>query len=162
MIDFQKINELMTMAFNECERAEFDDEVPVGAVLYFPNTGAIFLSHNTKEKNQNPIEHAEVNVINEASKFYGSWRFNNSILITTFEPCTMCMAIIIQSRVQKVIFGAYDFKGGAISLGFNLHQNLKLNHSVEVIGGINHFDCSKKLSNYFRKKRDNYNSKVIL
>lgn len=155
-MEFHKINYLMSIAYDEAYEASIEDEVPVGAVITNSHGDIIAKAHNTKEKNQFVCDHAEVLAIKEASKALESWRLNDCSLFVTLEPCPMCMSAIQQSRIKNVYFGAYDQKGGAISLGFNIHQNPALNHNVNIFGGFRHIQCSKMISNFFKQKRRRY------
>ncbi len=146
----------MQSALLEAEKAYSQDEVPVGAVVVDEAGKVLSMAHNQKEKAHNPCGHAEILAIQEACKKEEDWRLNGCTLFVTLEPCTMCMGAIIQARIKTVIFGAYDQKGGAISLGFNIHQNNKLNHQVQIMGGVRHFECSKILSDFFRLRRGQY------
>ncbi len=147
----------MQSALREAEEAYQKDEVPVGALVVDEMGRIISKGHNLKEKTNDPCAHAEIIAIQEACKKKGNWRLSGYTLFVTLEPCSMCMGAIIQSRIKKVIFGAYDPKGGAISCGLNIHQNNHFNHQVEVVGGVNHFECSKILSDFFRLRRGQYN-----
>lgn len=155
-VDFNQINYNFSFALDEASQAQRIGEVPVGAVIEAPTGKIIARGLNQKEQNLNACLHAEIVAISEASKVLGDWRLNNCSLYVTLEPCPMCMGAIIQSRLKNVYFGAYDLKGGAISLGFNIHQSNKLNHRVRTYGGFKHLECSKMLSDFFRKKRKNY------
>ncbi|MCK5882804.1 MAG: tRNA adenosine(34) deaminase TadA [Bacteriovoracaceae bacterium] len=146
----------MDSALTEAERAFSMDEVPIGAVIVDPHGRVLVETHNLKECNNNPLGHAELIAIREASEQVKNWRLENCTLYVTLEPCPMCLAAMVQSRIGRLVFGAYDPKGGAISLGYNLHKDMRLNHSFEVIGGIKHHSCSKILSKFFRQKRSRY------
>ena len=152
-MDFNKINYYISLALDEAYTAEKYGEVPVGAVLVDQSGKILSKTHNTKEYENNPCHHAEILAIMEASQELRSWRLSECELYITLEPCPMCLGAIIQSRLKKVFFGAYDLKGGAVSLGLNLHQNKKLNHRVSMSGGFKHLECSRQLSNFFRRKR---------
>jgi len=95
-------------------------------------------------------------VMQEASEKIRNWRLEDTILIVTLEPCPMCLAAMQQSRIGAVVFGAYDPKGGAISLGYNLHQDSRLNHQFSVLGGIKSYECGKILSKFFKERRNGY------
>lgn len=146
----------MRLAIEEAEKAFSLGEVPVGAIIVDDENKIISKSHNFKEQSHDPCGHAEILAIREASKNLSSWRLNNCTIYVTLEPCVMCMGAIISSRLNKVIFGAYDLKGGAISLGFNLHHNSKLNHRSKILGGVEHYDCSSLLSQFFKQRRSLY------
>lgn len=155
-MDFNKIFYNISIAMDLAFEAEKAGEVPVGAIVTDRFGKVLAKAYNTKEREQNPCYHAEILAISEASKYLNSWRLNGCEMFVTLEPCTMCMGAIIQSRLANVYFGAYDTKAGSISLGFNLHQNLGLNHRVGVYGGFYHKECSKQLSNFFKCRRKNY------
>ena len=155
-MEFSKINYLMTKALDQAHLAYTKNEVPVGCVITNAHGDIIAEAFNTKETEQNPTHHAEMIAIEMAAKSLKSWRLLDCSLYVTLEPCPMCMSAIIQSRVKNVYFGAYDPKGGAVSLGFNLHRNESLNHQVSVGGGFKHRECSQIISNFFRAKRNQY------
>lgn len=147
---------LMDEALREAERAYHQDEVPIGAVIIDHQGVILSRAHNLKEKNHNPCGHAEILAIVEAAKKIKNWRLLNCSLFVTLEPCPMCLAAIGQARMKKLYFGAYDSKGGALSLNYNLHQDQNLNHSYSVLGGLRHYECSKLLSTFFKEKRTHY------
>lgn len=146
----------MSEAIKEAEKAYSMGEVPVGAVLLNEHAQIIARAHNLKEKTANPLGHAELLAIGEASQKLHQWRLLNSTLVVTLEPCSMCLSAIIHARIKRVVFGAYDLKSGAISIGLNLHQHPKLNHRVEIIGGLRHYENSRLLSQFFRERRQGH------
>jgi tRNA(adenine34) deaminase len=154
----QDILWMMDEALLEAEKAYWEDEVPIGAIITNADGVIIARTHNKKEKVNNPCGHAEILSIIEAAKKIENWRLVDCSLFVTLEPCPMCMGAIVQARIKNLYFGAYDGKGGAISLNFNLHNNNKLNHKFNVFGGLKHFECSKILSKFFREKRSGYNN----
>lgn len=147
------------MALEEANRAYKLDEVPIGAVIVGPQGEVLAKECNFKEKNNDPCGHAEILAIKAAAQKIGDWRLINSTLYVTLEPCPMCLAAMVQARVKRVVFGAYDSKGGALSLNYNLYKDNRLNHAFKVTGGILHFECSKLLSTFFREKRGKYSYK---
>ena len=155
--NFQDKLWLMDEALIEAEKAYRQNEVPIGAVIVDSNGSILSRSHNIKEKNNNPCGHAEVLAIVEAAKKINNWRLVNCSLYVTLEPCPMCLSAMIQARIGTLFFGAYDAKGGSLSLNYNFYKDQKLNHSFPVIGGIRHFECSRLLSSFFREKRTGYN-----
>jgi tRNA(adenine34) deaminase len=102
--------------------------------------------------------HAEILAIKKASEKIKSWRLNNCSIIVTLEPCPMCLSAILQARIANLYFGAYDKKGGALSLGYTFHKDFRLNHRFNVYGGFRHLECAKILTDYFKTKRRNYNT----
>lgn len=154
---FQDQNWLMGEALIEAEKAYWQDEVPVGAVIVDSSGMILSRSHNLKEKNHNPCGHAEVLAITEAAKKMNNWRLLGCSIYVTLEPCPMCLYSMIQARIRTLYFGAYDPKGGSLCLNYNFYKDPRLNHSFSVVGGLRHFECSKLLSTFFREKRSNYN-----
>jgi len=144
-------NPFLVEALKLARQAASEDEVPVGAVVVFD--GAVIAEgRNTREKNQNPLGHAELTAIQEAAQKLGSWRLNDCDLYVTLEPCPMCLSACQQARIRKVVYGAKDEKGGAICLGYHVHSDDKLNHRFEVVYEAED-ECSKVLKDFFAKKR---------
>src|SRR5690606_12872421 len=128
-------------------------------VLVSANGEVLTQKHNLKESHHNPTAHAEVLSIIEAAKKLSSWRLTGATLYVTLEPCPMCLAAMVQARIKRCVFGAYDIKGGALSLGYHMHKDTRLNHRFSVTGGIRHFECSKILSEFFKERRSTYREK---
>ena len=149
----------MSMALEQAELAYKAQEVPVGAVLVSPNGDVLSKQFNLKETHFNPTAHAEILVLEEGARKIQNWRLSDCVLYVTLEPCHMCLTAMVQSRVRQCVFGAYDSKGGALSLGYHLHQDKRLNHQFSVIGGIKHFECSRLLSQFFKERRTSYRPK---
>lgn len=153
----------MNIALEEAERAYDMDEVPVGAVLVSDAGEVLAKAHNLKEQLSNPCGHAEIIAIQKAAKEIEGWRLTGFTLYVTLEPCLMCLGAVVQSRIKRVVFGSYDKKGGALSLGYYMHKDKRLNHRFSVTGGVGHYECSKILSSYFKEKRQNhkYNTAIL-
>jgi tRNA(adenine34) deaminase len=162
MENFQDHNWMMKLALEQAERAYVQDEVPVGAIVLSPNGEVLAETHNLKESVHNPCGHAELLAIEQAAKKIGNWRLENCKIYVTLEPCPMCLGAITQARIKTLIFGAYDPKCGAISLGYNLYKDKRLNHNFSVMGGVAHLQCSKMLSEFFKSKRGGYTAKQKL
>lgn len=144
--------QFMKQAMKEAEKACKKDEVPIGAVLV-KDGKVISRGHNTRETKQISTHHAEINCIEKACKKIGTWRLEDCTLYVTLEPCPMCAGAIFQSRIKKVVFGAYDPKGGSYGSCFNLNDVKGLNHYPEVVGGVCQEECSTILKEFFKKKR---------
>ena len=142
----------MNLALKQAEKAKNKKEVPVGAVIVLDDK-VVAVGYNRREKTQNALLHAEVVAIDKACKKLKSWRLEGCELYVTLEPCSMCAGAIINSRIKKVYFGAYDPKGGACGSVVNLLQNKAFNHNPEVIGGIMEDECGSILTNFFKQKR---------
>lgn len=149
----------MSMALEQAELAYKAKEVPVGAVLVSPEGEVLSRQYNLKETHFNPTAHAEILALTEGAQKLSNWRLSGCTLYVTLEPCPMCLTAMVQARIKRCIFGAFDAKGGALSLGYHLHQDKRLNHQFAIMGGIKHFECSKLLSQFFRERRSGYKVK---
>ena len=128
-------------------------EVPVGAVVVNRINGEIIgRGYNFRETDKNPLAHAEIIAINEASQALGGWRLINCDIYVTLEPCPMCCGAIINSRVENVIFGAYDKKSGSVKSMQEMFE-LPYNHKPKAIGGVLEEECSAILSRFFKELR---------
>lgn len=143
----------MKEAIKEAKKAELKDEVPIGAVIVLDGI-IIARAHNTRQTKQISTHHAEMLCIEKACRKLGTWRLENCELYVTLEPCPMCAGAIQQSRIKKVIFGAYDPKGGFFGSNFNIIEVKGLNHYPEVEGGIMKEETAQLLKEFFRKKRE--------
>ncbi len=142
----------MEKAYRLAEEAGVRGEVPIGALI-IRDDALISGASNTKEADKDPTSHAELLAIRAACQTLGNWRLTGAILITTLEPCPMCLAAAQQARVKAVYYGATDLKGGALSLNYTLHDNPKLNHQFEVHSFP--FEPAKKiLTDFFRARRN--------
>ena len=145
-------NKYMKEALIEAYKAFNEDEVPIGAVIV--QKGKIIArAHNAKEKNNNPLCHAEIIAINNACKFTGDWRLNDCELYVTIEPCLMCCGAIIQSRIKKVVYGAPNTKFGYVESLDSVLNNPSNNHKVEIERGICINECQNLMSAFFESKR---------
>lgn len=144
----------MKAALKEAYKAKEKDEVPVGAVIV--KEGKIIAkAHNLRETKQSATAHAEVIAIEKACKKVGSWRLDGCTLYVTLEPCPMCSGTIMLSRVEKVVYGASDPKGGAIENTIKMFEYDKFNHYPIIEKGIMQEECSVILKDFFREKRKN-------
>lgn len=142
----------MKKAINQAMRAFLANEVPIGAVVV-QNDKIIARAYNKREKSQVATHHAEVIAIEKACKKLGSWRLDDCELFVTLEPCVMCAGAILNARIKKVFFGAFEPKGGAIESRYNLLDKSGLNWSAEWEGGVCEQECAKLLKDFFAKKR---------
>lgn len=139
----------MLEAINEAKKAEQLHEVPIGAVIVIDDQ-IIARAHNLRETKQNAVAHAELLAIESACEKLGTWRLERATLYVTLEPCPMCAGAIIMSRVEKVVFGASDPKGGCAGTFMNLLADERFNHQSEVRSGVLEKECGDLLSNFFR------------
>ena len=142
----------MKLAIEEAIKAAQEDEVPVGAVIV-RNGEVIARSGNRKERDNCAVSHAEILCIVEAAKACGNWYLDECDLYVTLEPCIMCAGAIVNSRLKSVTFGAYDVKSGALGSVYDVIGDKKLNHTLPVTGGVLQEECSRLLSEFFKKKR---------
>lgn len=142
----------MLEAIKEAKKAEELDEVPIGAVIV-KDGEIIARAHNLRETEQMSTAHAELLAIEQACKATGFWRLENTTLYVTLEPCPMCAGAIMLSRVERIVYGASDPKGGCAGTLMNLLQDSRFNHQSEVVKGVLEEECGKLLSDFFRKIR---------
>ena len=143
----------MREALKEAEKAAIKGEIPVGAVIV-KDGEIIARGHNTREYKNDASEHAEMTAIRRANKKLRSWRLDGCELYVTLEPCPMCAGAVIQSRIPKLCFGAYDKKGGACGSITDLFDGLKWNHIPIVESGILEEECSCMLKDFFAGIRE--------
>ena len=143
----------MKVALDEARKALDIDEVPVGAAIFDKNDNLICANHNRRELDQNPMSHAEILVLEEASKILGTWRLEETTIAVTLEPDAMCAGAISLSRVKKLIYGAQNEKAGAAFSLYNIPQDPRLNHFVEIKDNILTHESEAILSSFFDSKR---------
>ena len=145
--------QFMREAIEEAKKAGKMDEVPIGAVIVLDGE-IIARAHNLRETKQSSIAHAEVLAIDQACQQLGTWRLEDATLYVTLEPCPMCAGAIMLSRVQKVVYGAKDPKGGCAGTFMNILQDERFNHQSEVVTGVLEAECATLLSDFFRDLRE--------
>lgn len=144
--------QFMQAALAEARLAYEKGEVPIGAVVV--REGRIIgRGHNLRETNADPTAHAEVLALRVAAREQGHWRLEDSTLYVTLEPCIMCSGAIVLARVERLVYGARDPKAGAVDSLYRLVEDPRLNHRVEVIGGILEEECASLLKEFFRELR---------
>ena len=144
--------EFMRLALAEAEKALLAGEVPVGAVVV--RGGEVIASaHNGPVGLKDPSAHAEILALRRAAAAEGNYRLAGATLYVTIEPCLMCAGALIHARVSRLVFGASDPKGGAVVSLYGVLQDARLNHRVDVTGGVLREACSEILSRFFREKR---------
>jgi tRNA(adenine34) deaminase len=142
----------MTLALEQASLAFQKGEVPVGALITLGGE-ILAMSHNSSISMNDPSAHAEILAIREAARILDNYRLINATLYVTLEPCVMCAGAIIQARIQRVVFGAGDPKSGAVVSLYRLLHDKRLNHTVEVTGGVMKDACAEILSRFFHEKR---------
>lgn len=144
----------MDLALSEARATEGTGDVPIGAVVLDPDGRVIGRGYNRREADGDPTAHAEVLALREASRALGSWRLEGCTLVVTLEPCAMCAGAIVLARVPTVVFGAWDPKAGACGSVFDIVRDPRLNHWVEVTGGVREAECAALLHEFFRGHRN--------
>ncbi|MEE1356157.1 MAG: nucleoside deaminase [Clostridia bacterium] len=145
--------EFMKIALSAAKEAAERGEVPVGAVIVRYGTDIISVESNLRETGKNALYHAEVRAIDAACKKLGGWRLPQCTMYVTLEPCPMCAGAVINSRIDRVVFGAYDKRAGAMGSVFDINS-FGLNHICEVEGGVLEEESAALLREFFKKKRE--------
>lgn len=154
------MDKYMERALELAELAGSEGEIPVGAVIVRKSTGEIVgEGRNMRESGKNALAHAEIIAIDNACRNLGGWRLPGCALYVTLEPCPMCCGAVINSRIDDVYFGAYDFKAGSAESVQKMFS-LPYNHKPVVYGGIMENECSCVLKDFFRKLREKKSGKT--
>ncbi len=128
-------------------------DVPIGAVVLSASGDLIGSGSNVRERDGDPTGHAEIVALREAAAAVGQWRLSGCTLVVTLEPCTMCAGATVLSRVERLVFGAYDDKAGAVGSLWDVVRDRRLNHRAEVIGGVLAEESAALLDEFFRTQR---------
>ena len=144
----------MREALQEAARGLEKGEVPVGAVILDPNGAIVSRAHNQPISLNDPCAHAEILALRQAGIFYKNYRLEGSTLVVTLEPCLMCIGAAIHARVARLVFGAADPKWGAAGSLYNVPEDLRLNHRMEVIPGVLEGECRRVMQDFFRMRRE--------
>lgn len=128
-------------------------DVPVGAVVLDASGAALARAHNQREATGDPTAHAEIVAIREAARVTGGWRLDGSTIVVTLEPCTMCAGAIVAARLDRLVYGAVDPKGGAAGSLWDVLRDRRLSHVPEVIGGVLEPECGALLREFFAARR---------
>ncbi|MFD4948865.1 tRNA adenosine(34) deaminase TadA [Streptomyces sp. NPDC058239] len=140
----------MRRALAEADLAARAGDVPVGAVVLGPDGSLLATGHNEREATGDPTAHAEILAVRRAAAALGRWRLSGCTLVVTLEPCTMCAGALVQSRVDRVVYGARDEKAGAAGSLWDVVRDRRLNHRPEVIHGVLEDVCAAQLTAFFR------------
>ena len=143
----------MRVALNEAKKAHDVDEVPIGAAIFDKDDNLICANHNRRELDQNPTSHAEILVLEEASQILGTWRLEDTTIAVTLEPDAMCAGAIVNARIRKLIYSTPNLKAGAAYSLYNIPQDPRLNHHVEIKDNILSHESEAILSSFFDSKR---------
>lgn len=144
----------MAEALVEARLALDTGDVPVAAIIVDAAGRRIAVGRNERELTHDPTAHAEIVAIRRAAEQAGTWHLENTTLVVTLEPCTMCAGAILQSRIPRVVFGAWDEKAGAVGSVHDVLRDRRLPHRVEVIAGVREAECAALLTEFFGRRRD--------
>jgi tRNA(adenine34) deaminase len=142
----------MELALAEARAAAAEGEVPVGAVAVVAGR-VVAARHNERERAADPTAHAEILALRDAAAAVGGWRLADATLVVTLEPCPMCAGALVAARVGRIVFGASDPRAGACGTLYNLCSDPRLNHELDVTGGVSAAECGALLSSFFSGKR---------
>lgn len=149
MIGIMSDDDLMRLALSAAKSAALLGDVPVGAVVVGPNGEVIAKAHNEREISHDPTAHAEVLALRAAAEHLGRWRLDDCTLVVTLEPCAMCAGAILLARVPRLVLGAWDDKAGACGSVWDVVRDRRMNHWVEVTGGVLEAECAEVLREFF-------------
>jgi len=144
---------LMQQAIAIAQEVKSSGDVPVGALIVNEVGEIVSFGKNEREKDNDPTAHAEILAIKRAGEKIGSWRLDDLTLIVTLEPCVMCAGAILQSRLKRLVFGAFDQKAGAVGSSLDVIRDVRALSKVEVVSGVLEKECAKLLTDFFATKR---------
>ena len=149
-MDYQN---LMQQALALANQAAIFDDMPVGALVVNDQGEIIGVGENLREKNNDPTAHAEIVAIKDAAQKIGNWRLDDLTMVVTLEPCAMCAGAIVQTRMKRLVFGAFDEKAGAVGSIWDVVRDARALTKIEVISGVLEKECAQVLTNFFKGKR---------
>lgn len=144
----------MVAALDLARAAADSGDVPVGAVVLDPAGALVGSGANTREGIGDPLGHAELVALRQAAETLGGWRLDDCTLVVTLEPCTMCAGALVQARIARLVFGAWDEKAGAVGSLWDVVRDRRLPHRPEVIGGVRADESAALLRDFFAERRD--------
>ena len=144
---------LMQQVISLAQEVKSSGDVPVGALIVNEAGEIVSFGKNEREKDNDPTAHAEILAIKRAGEKLGSWRLDDLTLIVTLEPCVMCAGAILQSRLKRLVFGAFDQKAGAVGSCLDVIRDVRALSKVEVVSGVLEDECAKLLTDFFATKR---------
>jgi tRNA(adenine34) deaminase len=143
----------MGLALAEASLAPDHGDVPIGAVVLSASGAVVAAAHNERELAADPTAHAEVLALRRAADALGTWHLDGCTLVVTLEPCTMCAGALVLARIGRLVFGAYDEKAGAVASLWDVVRDPRLNHRVDVVGGVLAEQCGEPLRQFFATHR---------
>jgi tRNA(adenine34) deaminase len=146
-------DDAMLVALDEARLAQESGDVPIGALVLDAGGSVVGRGHNVRERDGDPTGHAELVAVRAAARAVGEWRLTGCTLVVTLEPCTMCAGAIVLSRLDRLVFGAFDPKAGAVGSLWDAVRDRRLNHRPEVVGGVLAEECTALLDDFFAHQR---------
>jgi tRNA(adenine34) deaminase len=143
----------MRAAVDEARLAQESDDVPIGALVLDGSGSIVGRGHNVRERDGDPTGHAELVAVRRAAEALGTWRLSGCTLVVTVEPCTMCAGAVVLSRLDRLVFGAFDPKAGAVGSLWDVVRDRRLNHRPEVLGGVLAEECAALVDDFFAHQR---------
>ncbi len=153
MSNLEQDQRFMSVAMDAADIAGDNGDVPIGAVIVHHGR-IIAKAYNQREQLQDPTTHAEIIALTQAAEAMQNWRLNDCTIYVTLEPCPMCAGALVLARLDRVVYGCDDPKSGAVKSLYNIVQDERLNHRLEVTAGILEPDCKKQLQDFFRRRRN--------
>ena len=142
----------MQLTIEQAQIAEENGDVPIGAVIVYQEQ-IIGKAYNQRQQLQDPTAHAEIIALTQAAAFMENWHLNGCTMYVTLEPCPMCAGALVLARMDRLVYGCDDPKAGACKSLYNIVQDERLNHKVEVTSGVMEEQCRQQLQNFFAKRR---------
>jgi len=142
----------MRMAIEAATLARENGDVPIGALIVHKGQ-IVAKAYNQREQLQDPTAHAEIIALTQAAAAVGSWRLDGCTIYVTLEPCCMCAGALVLGRIERLVYGCDDPKAGAVKSLYNIVQDERLNHRIEVISGVLEEECREQLQGFFEKRR---------
>jgi tRNA(adenine34) deaminase len=143
----------MRRAIEEAAAASGSGDVPVGAVLLDAAGAVVAVDHNRREESKDPTAHAEMLVLRARAAQIGDWRLSGHTMVVTLEPCPMCAGAAVLSRLERIVYGAADPKAGAAWSLYNIPQDRRLNHRIDLVAGVLADECGRLLVDFFTDQR---------
>jgi tRNA(adenine34) deaminase len=153
-MDASRFVDAMRLALQEARLAAAHDDVPIGAVVLDAGGSVIATAHNCRERDADPTAHAEVLALRAAASVLGHWRLDGCTLVVTLEPCTMCAGATVLSRVDRLVFGAWNDDMGAVGTLWDVVRDRRVTHRPEVLSGVLKDECAAVLGDFFAAHRD--------
>ena len=148
-----EFNETMRLALDLAAKASQQGDIPVGAIVLNSAGVVVGRGFNSREVDNDPMNHAEIVAMREAANANNSWRLDDHTLVVTLEPCTMCAGAAVQARIGRIVFGAFDEKAGAVGSLWDVVRDRRLPHRPEVVSGVLADECGAILSEFFKAHR---------